>query len=230
MKSAFQLVVLPGENPSESIRPYYERAYAHWEKIWSATFKELDGKGILFSDNFTRQDEVICVFDGLLCVAMVCHRYVDLSLTSAVKDSYFEKWPEEALSGLTAHGHRILIGNQISVDPERRGRTADDISLKDLVSALSMWRLSQLDVDALPGTMRADRNMQNFLINGGATPLLRNVLFHNVPVDLVAFHPKVRPVTLPAATLKLVESLWKDHKGDAPLDYLLLNKTKTRTA
>lgn len=224
MSMPLRFVALPGINPPPNMKSYYEATYAHWELVWGQTFKELEGKDKIFSDNFTRQDEVFALFEGELCVAMVCHRYVDLSTVPGRKDSYFEAWPELAMKGLTAHGPRIFLANQISVHPEKRGRS-HGVSLKDLLSSFTVWHMRQLDVDAMTGTMRADKNMQNVLYDCGAIPLMKNVIFHNVPVDLLAFHPQVRPVTIQPDIEKMIETLWANRAGEAPLDYL---KTRLR--
>src|SRR5262249_55433586 len=142
----FRLVVLPGANPPEEIRADYERAYTHWSSVWDKTFKELDRRKIqLFSDDFTRQDEIFAIFHEPRCVAMVCHRFVDLSLESSRRDSYFKVWTPEAMEGLVKHGTRIMIGNQISVDPEYRG-LVNGLSLKTLVTAFTMMRIRQINI------------------------------------------------------------------------------------
>lgn len=226
---SLQLVVLPGVNPSQKMRTYYDLAYAHWENIWEKTLREVDGANAFFSDNFTRQDEVYALFIDLQCVAMVCHRFVDLGRKSNRKDSYFQAWPEETLDKLVQYGNRVLIGSQISVDPNYRGRH-QGISLKDLVSGISMWRMRQMDIDALPGTMRADKNMQQFLYEAGAVPLQKGVTFHGLPADLVAFHPQVMPVNLPAPTEQLIETLWAKKKGTPPLLAMELSLKRKRKA
>lgn len=214
-----KLVILPGRDPAPEVADYYELAYKHWSTIWGQTFKELDGTTVHFSDEFSRQDEIITLFDGLLCVAMLCHRVCDFNSRVSAEDSYFRSWTPKAIDGLIRHGRRILVGSQISVDPSRRGRE-NGIGLKNLICYLAFHQWNTLQVDGVTGTMRLDRNMSTVMQEAGAEVLEKNVLFHNVPVDLVAFHPCVRPVRIPAFVEELVTSLWLESLGRSPLENL----------
>lgn len=220
-----RLVVLAGAQPDDELVPYYDRAYQHWRRVWMSTFNELDGNKKLFSDNMSRQSEILAVFDGLTCIAMVCHRLTDFRTQAARADSYFEAWPQEALDSLTSHGCRVLVPNQFSIDADRRGRV-NGVSLKDILFTLSLWHMRDLDVDAITGTMRVDKNMNNFLYQSGAVPLMKDVMFHNVPVDLLAFYPKVKRITLPPDLEEVAANLWARAIGVAPLEHLKIKQTQ----
>lgn len=228
MTENLRLVVLSGSNPPTELVPYYERAFQHWERVWKATFMELDGNKRLFSDNITRQSEVLAVFDGLTCVGMVCHRLTDFRTRAARNDSYFEAWSDEALDRLTVHGHRVLVPNQFSIDSDRRGRS-NGISLKDVLFTLSLYHMRDLDVDAITGTMRVDKNMNNFLYESGAVPIQKDVMFHNVPVDLLAFYPQITRIRLPEKLERIAAELWHRALGTAPLEHLKIRPKETQT-
>lgn len=207
-----QLVVLPGSNPPPDLAFHYERAFEHWHAVWSKTFADLEWRRTLQSDDFSRQDEILAIFEGERCIAMVCHRFADLAQSPVKHDSYFKVWTPEAIEKLGTYGNRLLIGNQISVDPDRRG-LIDGISLKNLVTALTVRRVIEVQADAMPGIMRVDRNMNEFLYKCGAVPIVRNVIHHNVPVDLLAIHPAHHGTGLPDEWPALAGKFWNEKKG-----------------
>lgn len=218
--SSFRLVVLPGSNPAPDLKAHYDRAYAHWDDVWRKTFVEVENRRTLFSDDFTRQSEILAIFHDLRCVAIVCHRSADLSSPVTRNDSYFQAWPADALEKLGRHGPKILVGSQISVDPDYRGQF-DGVSLKNIVSALTIQRLTQIDVDAMPGTMRVDKNTHTLVYECGAVPILKNIMYHNRPTDLLAIFPKVNPITIPEELGHVVARFWAERRGEAPLDRVL---------
>lgn len=114
------LVFISGNQVENQMIEHYKKIYQHWEQIWSATFQEIEEKDRFFSDHFTRQDEVMALFHQQECIAVCCHRIVDMALPSFKKDSYFQAWSEEAILKLTKNGSQIVIDNQISVDPNYR--------------------------------------------------------------------------------------------------------------
>jgi hypothetical protein len=182
-------------------------AFEHWNHIWNRTLEELDGLKDLRSDDFTRQDEILCLFDGEKCVGMICHRLVDLKYTCHSRDSYFKSWTPDAIESLTRYGSRVLVGSQISVEPEWRGKI-NGYGIKELLSALSLESLfTRNNIDAITGTMRADRGMHNLFYEFGARPLKRGVLFHGVKVDLVAFYPRQRNLKIPADLHQIMTKL-----------------------
>jgi len=182
-------------------------AFEHWNQVWGNTLKELDGLSELHSDDFTRQDEIFCLFSEEKCIGMICHRLVDLRYTCHHTDSYFKSWTPEAMKELTRYGTKILIGSQISVDPDWRGKTGG-YGLKEVLSAFSLDSLfARNDIDAITGTMRADRGMHNLFYEFGAKALKRGVSFHGVMVDLVAFYPRQRDLKIPADLRAVMDQL-----------------------
>ena len=76
--------------------PLLGSAYECWSQVWKQTFTELEGRSVLHSDDFTRQDEIGALFHGYECIALFFSRQVDLSNPLAHDDSYFSVWPREA--------------------------------------------------------------------------------------------------------------------------------------
>lgn len=203
----YKLFVIPGARPSPEFTSIYELAYALWERVWTQTFRELDNADRLFSDDFTRQDEILCLFNRDVCIALVCHRYANFSVTSTSEDSYFRAWPQDAIHQLVSHGPMVVIGSQITVHPEYR-KSAHNGGAKNLITYLSMRCLCEVPVDAISGTMRSDKGMNHLFYQCGAFPLKTNINFHNVPVDLVAFFPRKRPLRIESEIQDIIEKLW----------------------
>jgi hypothetical protein len=195
-----QLTVSSGSNADEG-------SYMLWEQVWAQTFSELDGATELFSDNFTRQHEILSLTLESKCIALVCHRFVNLSHVASAKDSYFKPWPKEIMFKLGAAGPNIAIGSQITIHPEFR-QSQNSLKIKNIITYLSLRSLREKDLDAITGVMRADKGMNNLFYQCGAEPLLRGTLLHNVPVDLLAFFPKRSPLKIPQDSIDLIEGLW----------------------
>ena len=204
-----RLVCLQGAKFTERDFDDYSGAYQLWKNVWSKTFAELEGARHLNSDDFTRQDEILALFSDETCVALVCQRYFDPRNPAIWDDSYFRPWTPEARRAL-CRGPRLVIGNQITIHSNYRGRSGG-VSLKDLILSCFLVYHDRRGVDAITGTMRADKGMHGLAYDCGAQALERGVIFHNVPVDIVAFFPKTSPIRVPAElellTLRLLKGL-----------------------
>lgn len=186
--------------------PLLGAAYQCWSAVWKQTFTELEGRSVLPSDDFTRQDEVGALFHGYECIALFFSRRVDLRSPLAQDDSYFSVWPKEARDAACANGSRVWVSSNITIHPS--WRKPANFSLSRLLCALIIERFLISDADVLVGTMRNDRGMNTVTYGLGAKPLLRDVTHHGVPVDLVGFFREgcVRTV-LDADTEALVQTL-----------------------
>jgi hypothetical protein len=166
--------------------PLIGEAYRCWGEVWKQTFQELEDRTDLPSDDFTRQDEVGAIFHGYECVALTFFRWVDLSNPMHQDDSYFAVWPEDARAAACSDGSAICVSSNFTIAaPWRR---ASGCSLKDVLAALVVERFLISDADALVGTMRNDRRMNEVAYGVGLRPVLRDVIHHGVAVDLMVFH------------------------------------------
>jgi hypothetical protein len=176
--------------------PSIAEAYACWREVWFEALVELDGIKRLYSDDFTRQDEISALFYDDICVGLTGCRFVDISSEAARDDSYFKAWPEAALDALAADGTRLCIGNNMTVRREWRGRI-DGLSIKRLLMILSIQRFLASDAHALAGTMRISRAMDRVVYDLGFQPIVRGVVHHGVEVDLVGYF-RARQPSMPA--------------------------------
>jgi hypothetical protein len=187
--TSLRIVSLRGANPFPDQLSDYKSAYALWKMVWLETFKELDGVDRIFSDDFSRQDEILCLFRGPICLAVGVMRWRNLDMPSVRDDSYFEMWPTKALEILGSNGKNIVIASNLAVHPMAR-RNALGLPMKDVMLGLLVKRFLESGADAMTGAMRADRGMHTAAYQLGASVLESNLVLHNSPVELVAFFPQ----------------------------------------
>jgi hypothetical protein len=181
-----ELILLPGKCPPMQYRVHYEKTYACWREVWEDHRKEL-GKD-LYSDEFTRQDEVLALFHKGECTALTFFKWVDFNETPVKDDSYFEIWPEMALHKLCKKGKRVIVCSQFTVHFNYR-KSSLDVSWKDLLMGLLVERFRHSDADAMTGTMRLSKNMGATTYKTGAVPIIQGLVYKGEEtVDLVGFY------------------------------------------
>ncbi len=166
-------------------------AYATWRQVWTETLGELDGAERVFSDDYTRQDEIGVLFHAAACVGMTAFRWVDFTTRRAQEDSYFAAWPASARTALLGAGRRVCIGSYLTVDAAWRGARGP-VRVKELLLALAVERFLSSDADVMAGTLRNDRGMNDLAYRLGARAIARDVRHHGVAVDLVVFERDAR--------------------------------------
>ncbi len=186
----FKLILLPGKCPPEMYKKHYVETYDCWRKTWEFAYKnELNENSFLFSDDFTRQDEIAALFYGDECAAICFFRWVDFDEGPAEHDSYFEVWPEMARHKLCREGRKVLVGSQFTLNFKYR-KMVEEVHIKDLFAGLVVRRFLLTDRDVMTGTMRISKGMNTTSYNSGAQPILQNVQHtcNQEPIDLVAFY------------------------------------------
>ncbi len=166
-------------------------AYATWRRVWTEALAELDGADRVFSDDFTRQDELGVLFHEDACVGMTAFRFVDFSVKQVQEDSYFAPWPASARTALLGVGRRVCIGSYLTVDAAWRGARGP-LRAKELLLTLAVERFLASYADVMAGTLRNNRGMNDLAYRLGARALAVDVQHHGVAVDLVAFHRDAR--------------------------------------
>jgi hypothetical protein len=182
----FSSVVLKPGPRGGSTPALLPEVYRCWKAVWMKTFAELMGAERVFSDDFTRQHEYIALFHEGRCIGLSTFRYVDLDSEFTRDDSYFKVWPEQALTSARAWGRSACIVSNLTVAEDYRGRVGG-LSFKELVTLLSMQRLSTSSAHMALVTTRNDRGMNDVMYRFGAHRLAQDVVLHGVSVDLVLF-------------------------------------------
>jgi hypothetical protein len=205
---SYQLLAPRASSGADHAR--WDDVYACWHTVWGQTLRELDGANRIFSDDFTRQHELGCLFYSGRCIGMTAWRWVDLSLRAEREDSYFRVWPRAVLESVFTSGKSVCVGSNLTVLPEWRG-TLDGYSIKELLMVLAVRRFLASDADVMVGTMRNDRGMNGLVYRLGARPLLQGVAHHGVAVDLVTFtRGALGPFEPRPQVDALARRLWED--------------------
>lgn len=208
MQHDYHLCVINGREVESSLLQDYKNIYHHWHSVWSQTFKEVSGSGMLFSDNFTRQDEIVAVMKDGKCISAVCHRLFDFRTTAPRNDSYFESWPEQAFNQLGKNGHTIVIAGQLSVDPEYR-KTQSGIRMSELTTYLSLGRLQHLPISGISIAARNSRGMDSLFRVYQPETLCEEIILHGEPTSLFGLYPPTMSSTgVPEAIRTLGDELW----------------------
>jgi len=185
----------------------YRTAYQAWRNCWSPVFANIHTSRPMFSDAFTRQDEVLTIFHGTECAATVFFRTVDLTQDYERHDSYFEHWSEMAMQSLVRQGSKVLICSYFSVMESYRGKD-QGLSVKDLLMGLVVRRFMSGDENVMTGTMRNSKGANHLSIKWGADLISKDVVFNSELNDLVGFyHDLIKPYAEPSL-VELLEQLW----------------------
>lgn len=186
--SQIRLVLLSPTHESIQSIQLCREAFRLWHAVWTATFRELDGTDMLYSDDFTRQSCIVSLFHHEKCVTLGMLHHVDFTTPAGRLDSYFRVWPDSAIQRLTKDGPRVTVGSNITVDPQFRGDLGSGVFLKNLLIPCMVRVFSESDDDSLTGTMRVNRNMHLSAYLFGAESVSSGIVHHGVEVDLVAFY------------------------------------------
>ena len=193
----------PGNYCGADYRQIVEDAYSMWNLVWSETFEELDGNPSLFSDDFTRQDEIGALFVNETCAGVIFLNYVNLDHSRFKKDSYFKIWSKEDINELTKDGNKVIIGSNITVHKDFRQKMVEGERVKNVVLRQAVNKLIQKDYDVMTGTMRCNRGMDTLAQSMGGQEISNNVIHHGVNVSLMGFYSKTSRESQSSTNLKL---------------------------
>ncbi len=187
--SLFQYVCV---DPKKSRDKYTLSAYQCWYDTWDATYRELMFDDPLFSDNFTRQDEIGTLFYGEDAVALIFYRWVDGFHMMHRQDSYFRAWPDSALEDLCREGSRVCVSSNFTVAKGMQKKFAAEFSVKDVIVAMGIERflMKYPHADVVAGTVRNTRGINKLIYNNGFSCLIHDVIVNGEPSDLAAFYRK----------------------------------------
>ncbi len=198
MQNPISTYVLKGKkhaNPKE-LQPIYDQAFKSWHETWELTYKnDFHSDKDLFSDEFTRQDDILILMYHGECAALCFFSHVNLEDFSAGLDSYFSCWPAKARTGLCLHGSEVIICSQFTVmENFRREGPAemDNAPWKILLMGMLSKYFLHSKKPAMTGTMRVNKGMGKLTALFGTVPLIENMEYQAgkdlTLVDLVAFY------------------------------------------
>lgn len=219
-------VFYPQQVPDSQMTDY-NAVFDLWYKIWVETRLEVNPNLPTPSDNFSRQDEIIGLFYDDQPIATICHRYVDLQQRCVMHDSFFTGlWTDQVKESLAQHGRWFVLGSHVFIDPQFR-KMASGYPTKNIVCQLSFYRLNAAKADGVIGLMRKDKGMHDVFYKAGAQPLIQDVHFYQIPVDIVMFHTKKKDIIIDQTDLDLIHPI--AHKNPDFFNHqYFINKQKRR--
>ena len=200
--------IIPTRYPMPHYQEIYHAAYACWMGVWTETYRELCQKDKIMSDDFTRQDEILALFQGSKCLGMVFMRSDSFSDPAMWHDSYFSVWPAFAIKRLTRHGSQFTICSYMTCAQDERGKPIEGkMKLQELLMALASRRFLELNTDVMVGTPRLAVGMGNSCTLAGGTRIFMGQKMHGVDVECVEFtRSNVEALKLP----DLVYEKWEN--------------------
>lgn len=203
-----QLIIMPGQRPPSWQRSMYESAFETWRTVWEEAALEIENfPKKVYSNDFTRQDEILAVFHNNECTSLGFWTELDMTLNTSQADQYFQSWDQESLGQLTKYGSQIGKYSYFTVaKPYRTWSRQMGISLTDLQVALFGYRLLESQCSAMTGTTRNNRKINLVCERGGAQVIRRDVMQYGSEVDLMAWY---RHTTRPYKDIEFIaQKLW----------------------
>jgi hypothetical protein len=157
-------------------------AYELWLTVWQKTFKELGKSSLIPSDDFSRQDEIVALFDGPTCAALSFGRIVDMDSSIARHDSYFDAWLFADTVHLKQTGSLVYISSYFTVAEEYRGSAAKHELMRALIRQFECSR-----ADVLAATTRNARGVNKLVARYGFETIRTGAVMHGADVDLMAY-------------------------------------------
>lgn len=197
--------------PAPSELELYNNTYGFWKNSWNQTFQELKSGEVVNGDDFCVLDEVAIIHKRKSPVAIMGLRWYDLNLYSHIDAEYIRAFSEAAVAKLKEHHlYNILSIGHLVVDPDFRKENCP-ISMKDLMTSLSLRRFTQSKADAVVALTRNNKGINKLFSRFGAEALVTAEVRHNVEVDMMVLFPKkYRESNLPgvAETSRLIWNQW----------------------
>ena len=204
-----QFYLLNGSEAPHEYMKIYDETYQTWRQVWEQAFLELNGNKVLYSDGFTRQTKIGAIFYRDRCVSLIALRECDFSFLSHKQDPLLSSWDTESFEKLVKDGSKVAICSYLSVHPDFRGEIAPGISLKLLISFMSVRTLLDSDCDVMTGTTRCNRGTDKAAYSTGAT-FLKKSSMHGVEVDLIAIYRRHVQANLSKFSHLWAEALWSN--------------------
>lgn len=202
---------------ADSDRALYDVAFKFWLRMWQDTHVEIDKPAQIPSDSFTKQSEIITLFEGERPVAMICLRFADFKAEATYYDSFFMHpglWREEDIALVRKIGGKGLFGTQIAVDPDYR-----KTDVKALIVLLALDRAQTLGAETIVSFIRAQKGLDRLFQGAGCLVIAKDRAYGSVFADLVAFQPQKDPIRIHEDYAGKIRSLWRNAYFTEPMSF-----------
>ncbi|HAH10016.1 MAG TPA: hypothetical protein DCL54_12005 [Alphaproteobacteria bacterium] len=169
-----------------------ESAYHMWLEVWQDAYRKYgwDPRTVR-GDQWSRQDQILTLFDRDHPVGCVLFHIKDLRAPWVRDDSYFRMWPAAEYQKLLAmpDPEHTLIGSYLTVAHAYR-RSEHGVNAKAAMIALSMRYFQQTGFHHLIGTMVHNARVNDVSKQLGANVLKSGVEEAGVMTDLVVWYAR----------------------------------------
>ncbi len=206
-------------NPRRIISDVEKEIFDAWFRTWEDAAKnDLKIDMELFSDSFTRQDEIVGIYDhdAEKCIGMAFFRYINFNDPTSKKDSYFKEWPEHAQAKLIEKGKDVAVCSQFTVTADYR-KTRTPFKWKDaLMYSITHHFVHNTQSDVMTGAVRVNKGVNRSSYGTGAVSLVSNLenKDYNALEDLVAFYRENVSIALKNTKWLELEQLLETSQGD----------------
>jgi|GEM_PF-6610816 len=200
-----------------SDRALYDVAFKFWLRMWQDTHVEINKPATIPSDSFTKQSEIITLFEGPRPIAQICLRFADFQAEATYHDSFFMHpglWQPEDIALVRSIGGCGMFGTQIAVDPEYRGT-----DVKGLIVLLALERAQKLGAETIVSFIRANKGLDRLFQGAGCVVIAKERAYGSVFADLVAFQPQHDPIRIHKDYAEKVRSLWEGAYFTKPMSF-----------
>lgn len=211
-----KLIILDGSN-SQPNSKYYNLAYQLWLDGWTKTFNvDFNQDKKLNSDEFTRQDFWVCIFDGLKPVGITALRKINLHCKTLMSDSWFFCFNQAEINNLKDRNFNqgLVASNVMLAEEYRKSKQGGNI-------ALNLFRyvtLAALDYnfDVMLGASNNNRGVDKLCEAVGGSILTADKDEYNIKVNTMYFTPESisrKSISYPDDVLKNYKNaLWLTNK------------------
>lgn len=157
-------------------KEYYQLAYQKWKEAWQEVAQKEMGikSSIFYSDDFTRQDHIVALFNHRSCIGMAFMREMDLRISCLTEDSCFRFWPLHELERLIRLHQHVVIASYFTITPQYR---KSHVEWKTLFLSLYLDYFSELKSKIMVTAARKLKSNEKLCYQLGAKPLLKDVVF-----------------------------------------------------
>ena len=160
-KKMLRFVVLPTRLYPDEYAEDMARAYQCWRQVWAHAFQEeMNVRGELYSDGFTRKSHVAILFYGEEPLGLCTSNILNLKLQQDLDDSYFEVWPEKVQEELKARMDKVMTCCNATINFTFRKSRLGFNSLELLFAMMIHYMKSTEDVGGILGTARREKGVE----------------------------------------------------------------------
>lgn len=164
---------------------YYQLAYESWKQVWLEVQKNEMGiaSGHFYSDDFTRQDHIISLFDKKKCIGVAFMREINPHIKCITEDSSLRFWPY-LLDLLPTTQSKIIMATSFSITPAYR---KGEIEWKTLFLSLYLDYFSLLEANIMITAARKVKSNEKLCYQLGGEVLKKNVPFTTKSGDYIEY-------------------------------------------